>query len=631
MDFLKRHYEKVILLGLFVFFIGLMYLVQTVINSTREVTPEQLALPKRVADYNLVKQDDPGFNTDNLWKNSNLKWDKIAAGKGGNDFVAVVEMVSVKCDGCNKSSEVKEQESSEVESLDKNVVEYISVIPKSDFKSGSCSVCGGELKKAWRDEVDIDAEAERLERLKAEKSRREEEEKHREERLKKEQEEEKRIKEELARLEDDEQKIEDEKKRQEEDVQRSIEDEFKRQEEEIKRQEEEKKRQEEEKKRQEEEKKRQEEEEKRRKEEIDRDGDGISNEDEKRFGMDENDENDIYYDNDGDGFSNIFELENGYWPNDPLDHPPLWWRLKVKEVRRSKLDAKFMALNDGGSDDKTQWSVQFNHRYVSGRLAGRWTSSDLYIGSTFEVEKDKFFKVVDIKRIITEKKRAATALEKSDTGIVVEKIDNSLVIMDEVVDGNKKPERLEFPIKADAFSYDYRPVLTDTGRLTGKRREIHLKPGETFRLGLLSVKDQGNEIKKLTRKELSGEVRAYRLKSVDDKKLIVEIEEVLPAGATKKPELFVITREGKVPAKKVPTVKKQKQERSEEERVLTLDAPLVRGADEDNKTEKKEGSKKADPNAPRRPLIGERPADGSPRPSIFSNAEEHGGNHDMGR
>ena len=100
MDFLKRHYEKVILLGLFVFFIGLMYLVQTVINSTREVTPEQLALPKRVADYNLVKQDDPGFNTDNLWKNSNLKWDKIAAGKGGNDFVAVVEMVSVKCDGC---------------------------------------------------------------------------------------------------------------------------------------------------------------------------------------------------------------------------------------------------------------------------------------------------------------------------------------------------------------------------------------------------------------------------------------------------------------------------------------------------------------------------------------------------
>ena len=241
MDFLKRHYEKVILLGLFVFFIGLMYLVQTVINSTREVTPEQLALPKRVADYNLVKQDDPGFNTDNLWKNSNLKWDKIAAGKAGNDFVAVVEMVSVKCDGCNKSSEVKE--SSEVESLDKNVVEYVSVIPKSDFKSGSCSICGGELKKAWRDEVDIDAEAERLERLKAEKSRKEEEEKLREERLKKEQEEEKRIKEELARLEDDEQKIEDEKKRQEEDVQRGIEEEFKRQEDEIKRQEEEKKRQ----------------------------------------------------------------------------------------------------------------------------------------------------------------------------------------------------------------------------------------------------------------------------------------------------------------------------------------------------------------------------------------------------
>ena len=265
-------------------------------------------------------------------------------------------------------------------------------------------------------------------------------------------------------------------------------------------------------------------------------------------------------DSDGDGFSNFFELKSGFQPDNPLNHPPLWWRLKIKDIRKIRLDVKFIAMNDAGSDDKKQWSVQFSHRYVSGRLAGRWTTSDLYIGSTFEVEKGKYFKVADIERVITEKKRAATAFEKSDTGIIVERIDNSRVIMVEVVDGDKKPERLEFQIAADAYSNDSRPVLIDTGRLTGKRREIHLKTGEIFKLGLLPVKDQGSKTGKLTRKELRGEVRAYRLKSVDDKNLTVEIEEVLPAGSTKKPEVFVITREGKVPADLIPVAQKQKTE-----------------------------------------------------------------------
>jgi hypothetical protein len=51
-----------------------------------------------------------------------------------------------------------------------------------------------------------------------------------------------------------------------------------------------------------------------------------------------------------------------------------------------------------------------------------------------------------------------------------------------------------------------------------------------------------------------------QVKSVDDKNLTVEIEEVLPAGSTKKPEVFVITREGKVPADLIPVAQKQNTE-----------------------------------------------------------------------
>lgn len=81
MDFLKRHYEKVILLGLFVFFIGLMYLVQTVIDSTREVTEADLALPQRTPDYEQVVKEGSEFDTAKLWADSHLKWDHIANNK----------------------------------------------------------------------------------------------------------------------------------------------------------------------------------------------------------------------------------------------------------------------------------------------------------------------------------------------------------------------------------------------------------------------------------------------------------------------------------------------------------------------------------------------------------------------
>ncbi|MBR2720526.1 MAG: hypothetical protein IKB74_04240, partial [Lentisphaeria bacterium] len=63
MDFIKRHYEKVILLGLFVLFVGLMFLVQSIISSTRSITEKDLKLPKRTADHVNADVTDPQFDT----------------------------------------------------------------------------------------------------------------------------------------------------------------------------------------------------------------------------------------------------------------------------------------------------------------------------------------------------------------------------------------------------------------------------------------------------------------------------------------------------------------------------------------------------------------------------------------
>jgi hypothetical protein len=239
-----------------------------------------------------------------------------------------------------------------------------------------------------------------------------------------------------------------------------------------------------------EEEKRREEDERKRVEDVkrerDRDGDGIINADEVRFGMDENDPHDARYDNDGDGFSNIFELENGYWPNKPLDHPPLWWRLRVKDVRKFELDVKFMALNDSGSPDKKNWMVQFNHPDPNPRRKGRMTSTYLYIGSTLHID-GRTYRVADIERVVTEKKRAASALEAGEKGEVVEKVDESRVTMVEVVRNGGEPEKLVFVINQVAYSNDYRPVLEDTGRLTGKNREFTRRIGEMFRMGLFKA------------------------------------------------------------------------------------------------------------------------------------------------
>ena len=497
MDFIKKHYEKVILLGLFVIFIGLMFLVQSVISSTREVKDKDLALPARRPDYVNEDAGDKKFDTAERWEASHFDWQRKAHREKDelpvSDFVKSFSMA--ECPHCGSEDESGK---------------YTMLIPVFHFNStdkelGKCPECQNQLQPPLNIDV-VDYEYKFY--------------------------------------------AADEDKR-------------------LKTAEEEKKRQETENQRQEDEK--------------DRDDDGLPNEVEERFGMDPNDRYDVRYDIDGDGFSNIFELENKTMPNDPKDHPPMWWRLQLKDIRQIELPVKFMALNDNANQDKNTWQLQFNYPDPNPRRAGRLTSSYLRIGSTIKIE-GKTYRVEDVERKIIERKRAGGNLDAK--GELVEKIDESEVTLVEVAKAGVTPDKLKMVLNKTAYSSDRRPVLVDTGNIKNKREYV-LKVGDTLPIGLFATeKKEGG----LTAKERRREVRFYRLKSVDIANMRVEMEEIVRASDKKKNNVkeetsgkkevvpIIITKAGMVPADKTPIKKVEKKNDvdGDEEEIVRAPGPGVK-------------------------------------------------------
>lgn len=449
MDFLKRHYEKVILVGLFVLFIGLMFFVQSIVGSTSQVTEKDLKLPEPKVDYQNKDPKDETFNADKRWNDTKLVWDPNNSrekGKVYSDFVSVFPMAL--CPYCKESREKEKG------------MEYSMLIPLADFSvktgngvtKGFCPECGHELPPP------------------PEKSAAE-----------------------LASTE------------------------------------------------------------------ADRDGDGIPNEVESKFGMNPDDPNDARYDSDGDGFSNAFEIANDTAPNDATKHPPLWWRLYIKDIRKVELPVKFMALSDNGSKDKEMWSLQFNH--PDPRRPGRITSTFLRKGRSIKIE-GRTYVVTDVERRFEQRKRQGGALVGGEGKEVTESVDVSRVYLTEKPrDPKATPDKLVMVVNQPAYSSDKRPVLCDSGDTTEPRPEYVLKIGDTISLGLFNV--EGNE----TADNMGGGKRPrrvilarYKLKEVDSEKMILRFEDVTLAGRrgadNRKPEIIELTREGKIPVKMFPIKKK---------------------------------------------------------------------------
>ncbi len=85
MEFLKKHYEKLILLLLLLAFIGTMMYVLEIIRQTREVTEASLQIPTRSADHQPKKEDDPIFDVDALVASTALDWKTSEARSKGAD------------------------------------------------------------------------------------------------------------------------------------------------------------------------------------------------------------------------------------------------------------------------------------------------------------------------------------------------------------------------------------------------------------------------------------------------------------------------------------------------------------------------------------------------------------------
>lgn len=195
----------------------------------------------------------------------------------------------------------------------------------------------------------------------------------------------------------------------------------------------------------------------------DRDGDGISDDLEDKYGLDKNNAADALYDKDKDGFSNVYEVEHRTSPNAPMSRPPLWYRLRFDAVRRIKLPVEFKALAAVG-DDPRMWDIQINNeqRRRNGRPYG-------------------------------------TMLMQLDSSIKIEGVDYRIVKIDRKIDQNNQdvstitlredtqrdnPEEILMTVGQPTYTADQRVVLKD---VSDPDAEIVVRPGEKFTVGNGSI------------------------------------------------------------------------------------------------------------------------------------------------
>lgn len=152
MEFLKRHYEKLILLALSVISLFAVLYMASVIGDTKEVTDRDLKIPTRSPDYKTLDEqlkrygeapaedkekfsdvvkmyaDTDKFNAEKLIETTPLKWTastRRTANAPGNapfsDLVAIFKMA--RCPHCER------------------------IVPYDYFLDSHCPTCKGELKK----------------------------------------------------------------------------------------------------------------------------------------------------------------------------------------------------------------------------------------------------------------------------------------------------------------------------------------------------------------------------------------------------------------------------------------------------------------------------------------------------
>ena len=103
MNFLKKHYEKVALLALFIIFALLLVHLYTIIQATSEVKDSDLQIPTRDPDYQLADLKKIEFNLPELFKYQ-TDW-KVSTARNQENNQHFSDIMSVfkitRCGYCN--------------------------------------------------------------------------------------------------------------------------------------------------------------------------------------------------------------------------------------------------------------------------------------------------------------------------------------------------------------------------------------------------------------------------------------------------------------------------------------------------------------------------------------------------
>ena len=251
---------------------------------------------------------------------------------------------------------------------------------------------------------------------------------------------------------------------------------------------------------------------------ADVDGDGILNEDEKRYGLDEKYADDALLDKDYDGFSNLYEITiSKTEPDDATSHPPLWLRLRYVTEDNVKLDIEITGVHTKTAkpEDKRTWIATIECKVRDLRTGEFDTQeSDCKIGETLRFSGHEYV-VSDIKLLDESDKSYAVVLEMVDG----DKNDNSLL------------QKLTLISNQPTYSPDKGVVLEDIGapldqdkkryyEFDGKKEEARfvLRPGDPIVLGVVSenARRRTKEVYRLESFDVNRKIAVLSRVSDDD-------------------------------------------------------------------------------------------------------------------
>ena len=378
MEFLKRHYEKLILLALSVISLLAVLYMTSVMSDTREVTDRDLQIPTRSPDYKTLDSELKKYREEKSAEERNNYSDAVKLYAKSNKFNAdelIRETPLVWAPSTNRTETARGHFSDLVDVFKMARCPHCNrVIPFAYFSDSKCPSCGGELKKpSGRPTRQLVIQ------------------------------------------------------------------------------------------------------------EGDSDGDGISDDDEQRYGFDSNDPGDALFDADNDGFSNLFEIQSGTDPRNPNSCPPLWYRLRFRGMDRIELPIRLTSVDTGGKSDPKNWDalIKLQRRTSRGRLI---SSDDSYrIGDELNFD-GRNYRVADMKQ--------ERRVEKNEAGLE-KTVDSYIVTLREVrpegaADDGKPLDELKLVLGQPVYSPDRRVMLEDIGvpaDATGKRPVYGLREGASFIIG----------------------------------------------------------------------------------------------------------------------------------------------------